>query len=39
MMKILVYVEASENCNDLIFEMGSQAIDASVTSRQWAIKV
>ena len=34
-----VYVDASENCNDLVFQLGQRGIGAAISLRKWSIKV
>ena len=34
-----VYVEASDACNTLTFQLGGAAIQATLATRQWSIKV
>ena len=34
-----VYVDASSECNDLTFQLGSTVIDAAAVTRAWSIKV
>ena len=36
---LLVYVEASDQCNVLTFTLGATVIQAPLASRQWSIKV
>jgi 2-methylaconitate cis-trans-isomerase PrpF len=36
----LVYVDSSEACNDLVFQLGAMGIEADlVANRDWEIKV
>ena len=36
----LVYVDASRgDCNDLVFQLGNDAVGATEVTRQWNIKV
>ncbi len=36
---LLVYVEASECCNDLTFKLGNMGIGTTIPGRSWSIKV
>ena len=34
-----MYLDASDSCNDLVFQLGQSAIGTSFANRQWSIKV
>jgi len=34
-----VYVDASESCNDLVFQLGQSGMGAAISTRKWSIKV
>ncbi|XP_059087518.1 uncharacterized protein LOC131883927 [Tigriopus californicus] len=34
-----MYVDASPNCNDLVFQLGANSNGAAIVNRQWSIKV
>jgi len=34
-----MYVDSSESCNDLVFQLGQNGIGAGVAARQWSIKI
>ncbi len=36
---LVVYVESSDCCNTLDFQLGANAVDAALANRQWSIKV
>jgi len=39
MFHFLVYVDASEMCNDLVFQLGNTEVGANIMTRTWSIKV
>ena len=36
---ISVYVDASEMCNDVVFQLGQTGIGTAIATRKWSIKV